>query len=69
MSANDPVIVVTGGSVEIKFDEAVYAGTNGRYGNEHRKIARVEVVDDNTGQAQTVQLPVDGKCTVRIHTK
>jgi hypothetical protein len=69
MSTSDPPIVITGGSVEIEFNEALYTGANGKYGNERRKIVRVEVVDDNTGQAQTVQVPANGKCTVRIHTQ
>jgi hypothetical protein len=69
MSQQDPPIIISGGSVEITFDEAMYTGGNGRYKNEHRKIASVEVVDDDTGQVQTVQVPANGKCTVRIHTK
>ena len=68
MPDSDPPIVINGGSVSIEFDELTYPGSNGRYGNSRRKIVNVEVVDDNTGQIQTVPVPVDGKCTVRIYT-
>jgi hypothetical protein len=64
-----PGITITGGSITIEFDEQTYTGGNGRYKNERRKIERVEVVDDDTGQAQDVLVPANGKCPVRIHTK
>lgn len=70
MSAgSDPPIIINGGSVEITFDEATYTGKNGRYRNERLKPVSVEIIDDNTGQVQTIQLPNNGKCTVRINTQ
>jgi hypothetical protein len=68
MPDTDPPIIINGGSVSIEFDEQTYPGSNGRYGNERRKIVNVEVTDDNTGQIQTVPVPTDGKCSVRIYT-
>ena len=61
--------VISGGSVEISFDERTYTGGNGSYKNERRKIVSVEIIDHNTQQTQTVQIPANGKCTVRIETK
>ena len=68
-NTQDPPIVISGGSVEISFDERTYTGGSGSYKNEHRKIVRIEIIDDNTGQAQTVPIPANGKCSVRIETK
>ena len=66
--STDPPIIITGGSVQISFDERMYTGGNGSYKNEHRKIVSVEVIDNNTGQAQIVHIPANGRCTVRIET-
>ena len=67
--SSDPPIIITGGSVEISFDERMYSGGNGRYKNEQRKIVSVEVINNNTGQAQIMEIPANGKCTVRIETR
>lgn len=62
---NGSDIIIKGGSVAIEFDESVYAGKDGRYGNQHKKIASVEVTDD-TGHVQIVNVPANGKCTIRV---
>ena len=61
-------VIIKGGSVEIEFSEQVFPGRGGRYGNKHRKIESVEVIDDGTGQVQTINIPASGKCTVRVIT-
>lgn len=68
-AATDPPIIITGGSVEISFDEGTFAGGNGKFKNDQRRPVSVEVTDDNTGQKQTIPLPTNGKCTVRINTR
>lgn len=68
-NTQDPPIVVSGGSVEIIFDEGTYTGGSGRYRNDRRRPVSVEVTDENTGQTQTIQLPANGKCTVKINTR
>jgi hypothetical protein len=62
-------IIIKGGSVELVFSEQMFSGQNGRYGNQHKKIASIEVRDDNTGDRQTVNIPENGKCTIRINTR
>ena len=69
MSDSGGDIIIKGGSVEIVFSEHTFPGQGGRYGNQHKKIVSVEVRDDNTGQRQTVNIPADGKCTIRINTR
>ncbi len=69
MSDSGGDIIIKGGSVEIVFSEQMFPGQGGKYGNEHKKIVSVEVKDDNTGQVQTVDIPANGKCTVRVNTR
>jgi hypothetical protein len=66
--ANGGDIIIKGGSVEIEFDESTYTGKDGKYGNEQKKIVSVEVTDDK-GQVQTVNVPANGKCTIRISAR
>lgn len=66
-SAGD--IIIKGGSVEIAFDEQAFSGQGGKYGNKDKKIVRVEVRDNNTNQTQHIDIPADGKCTIRITTR
>ena len=61
-------VIIRGGSVEIEFSEQVFPGKGGRYGNKHRKIESVEVIDDDTGQRHTVTVPAHGKFTIRVNT-
>ncbi|HEX8556936.1 MAG TPA: hypothetical protein VF668_02480 [Pyrinomonadaceae bacterium] len=68
-AATDPPIIITGGSVEITFDAGVFPGTNGKFRNDLRRPVSVEVTDNNTGQKQTIELPTNGKCTVKINTR
>jgi len=69
MSDSSGDIIIKGGSVEIVFSEQTFQGQGGKYGNQHKKIVSVEVKDDNTGQLQTLTLPANGKCTVRVNTR
>jgi hypothetical protein len=62
-------VIIKGGSVEIEFSEQIFPGQRGTYSNKHRTIASVEVTDHNTNKAQTVTIPADGKCTIRITTR
>jgi hypothetical protein len=66
---SDDDIIIKGGSVSIKFNEGIHKGNNGQYGNPSRKIASVEVTDDNTGQVQKVNVPDNGKCTIRVQAR
>lgn len=62
-------IIVKGGSVEIAFNEKTFPGNGGKYGNKERKIVALEVTDSDANQTQTVTIPSNGKCTIRITTK
>jgi ribosomal protein L21E len=66
MSDGGSDIIIKGGSVEIAFDEQTFHGQGGKYGNKDKKIVRVEVRDNNTNQTQHIDIPADGKCTIRI---
>ena len=68
MSNGEPIIIKGGNSVTIEFNEDHYAGKNGKYHNHHGTIVNIEVTDD-TGQAQTIDVPANGKCTVKINTR
>ena len=65
----DDVIIIKGGSVEIQFSEQSFPGQGGKHSNKDKKIASVEVTDHNTNQTQTVTIPANGKCTIRITTR
>jgi hypothetical protein len=69
MSEGSGEIIIKGGSVEIVFSEQMFSGDGGRYGNQHKTIASLQVRDDNTGERQTVKIPENGKCTIRITTR
>ena len=62
-------IIVKGGSVEITFNAQTFPGDSGKHGNKERKIVAVEVTDSDGNQTQTVTIPSNGKCTIRITTK
>ena len=67
-SPNGGDIIIRGGSVEIEFNEQTFQRKAGKYGNKDKSIASVEVTDHNTNQTQRVNIPVDGKCTIRVTT-
>ncbi len=67
--ANGEDIIIKGGSVEIEFNEQTFSGQGGKYSNKDKTIASVEVTDHNTNQMQRVNIPVDGRCTIRITTR
>ena len=67
--ANGADIIIKGGSVQIDFNEETFPGQGGQYGNKGRKIVSVEVTDDDTAQKQTVNVPENGKCTIRVNTR
>ena len=68
-SPNGGDIIIKGGSVEIAFDEKTFSGHAGKYSNKDKAITSVEVEDHNTNQTQTVTIPANGKCTIRVHTR
>ena len=68
-SPNGADIIIKGGSVDIQFNEQTFSGKGGKYSNKDRMIASVEVIDHNSNQTQRVNIPVDGKCTIKITTK
>lgn len=68
MGNGDPIIIKGGGSVAIEFNESSYTGKNGKYHSQHSKIASVEITDDK-GQTQTINVPANGKCTIKINTR
>jgi hypothetical protein len=65
----DDVIIIKGGSVEIEFNEQSFPGQGGKHSNKDKRIVSVNVTDHNTNQTQTVTLPANGKCTIRITTR
>ena len=68
-SPNGGDIIIKGGSVEIAFDEKTFSGNGGKYSNKDKTIASVEVTDHSSNQTRRVNIPVDGKCTIRITTR
>ena len=69
MSTPADDIIIKGGSVAIEFSEQGFPGQGGKHSNKEKKIASVEVTDHNTNQTQTVAIPANGKCTIRITTR
>jgi hypothetical protein len=67
-SDGDPIIL-KGGSVEIEFNAESFPGQGGKHSNKNKRMVSLEVTDDNTNQTQTVTLPANGKCTIRVTTK
>jgi len=68
-SPNGADIIIKGGSVEIEFNEQTFSGKGGKYSNKDKSIASVEITDQNSNKTQTVTLPANGKCTIRITTR
>ena len=68
-SPNGGDIIIKGGSVEIEFNEQTFSGKGGKYSNKDKSIASVEITDHNSKKTQHVNIPVDGKCTIRITTR
>jgi hypothetical protein len=69
MSTPADDIIIKGGSVEIEFNERSFPGQDGKHSNKDKRIVSVNVTDHNTNQTQTVTLPANGKCTIRITTR
>jgi hypothetical protein len=67
--ANGDDIIIRGGSVEIAFDEQTFSGQGGTYSNKDKSIASVEITDHNSNKTQHINIPADGKCTIRITTR
>ena len=68
-SPNGADIIIKGGSVEIEFNEQTFKGQGGKYSNKDKSIASVEITDHNSNKTQTVTIPANGKCTIRITTR
>jgi hypothetical protein len=66
MAAQDPIIVVTGGSAKIKFGEQNFHSSSKRdYDDANAKIVSVEVRDGAGTLLQTYNFP-DGKFEVKF---
>ena len=68
-SPNGGDIIIKGGSVEIEFNEQTFSGKGGKYSNKDKSIASVEIIDHNSNKTQTVTIPANGKCTIRITSR
>ena len=64
MSTQDPIIVVTGGSVSLEFNPTQLQGSDGRFTNQDKKITRVEVTGDGIDFAENTP---NGSMTVKIY--
>lgn len=69
MSNGNPIIITGGGSITIEFNAGTYTGADGKYHSDHSHIVSVEITETDTGQAQTINVPADGKCTIKINTR
>jgi len=68
MAPNGADIIIKGGSVAIEFNETTFTGKDGKYSNQHRRIASVEITDDS-GHVQTINVSANGKCIIKISTR
>lgn len=59
-----PPIVISGGSVTIEFDESELPGGNGRFGDQSKKIRRVEVTGGGLNFAEDTP---NGQVTVKVY--
>jgi hypothetical protein len=64
MTAQDPIIVVTGGSVSIEFNPTLLLGSDGSFTNQNKQITRVEVTGDGIDFDENIQ---NGSVTVKIY--
>jgi len=65
MSAQDPVIIVTGGSVSVEFNPTLLQqGGTGKFSNQNRQITRVEVTGDGINFDENIP---NGSVTVKIY--
>ena len=67
--ANGEDIIIRGGSVEIEFDEQTFPGKGGKYGNKDKNNCQRGDQGPQHESNAAVNIPVDGKCTIRITTK
>lgn len=69
MSNGDPIII-KGGSIEITLYKDTFpedSENRSRHYNANRKIVRVQITDDNTGESTDCAVPANGICTLRIY--
>lgn len=65
-SAQDPPIVISGGSVTVEFNVDDFEKVGGyKFRNSNKRIRRVEVVGDGVSPV-VIDVP-NGKCTVLVH--
>ena len=70
MANGDPIIIKGGGSIEVTLHKDTFPqdpGNDSKHYNADRKIARVEIVDDNTQGTTSCPIPDHGKFTIKIH--
>jgi hypothetical protein len=64
MSAQDPIIIIVGGSVSLEFNTALLQGSDGRFTNQDKTITRVEVTVDGIDFAENTP---SGSVTIKIY--
>lgn len=73
MSNGDPIIIKGGGSIEVRLSKDTFPADPAnadRHHNAERRITRVAITDDDTGQVTACSIPDSGKFTISIeHSK
>ena len=69
MSNGDPIIITGGGSIEILLSNDTFPAdpkNPDRHFNAERRITRVTITNNTTGQPIPCEIPPDGKITISI---
>jgi len=73
MGNGDPIIIKGGGSIEIRLYKDTFPPDSGnphRHYNAERRITRMDITDDVTGQVTSCPIPASGEFTISIeHSK
>lgn len=64
MSSQEPIIVVTGGSVSVEFNSSLLQGSSGSFNNPNKVITRVEVTGDGIDFDESI---TNGSVTIKIY--
>jgi hypothetical protein len=70
MSNGEPIIIKGGGSIEVYLSNDTFpkdAENLDRHYNADRRITRVEITDDSTGNVTSCPVPKSGQCTITIY--
>ncbi len=69
MSNGDPIIIKGGGSIEVRLSKGTFprdSSDQDRHYNAERRITRVSITDDTTGQSTSWPIPDSGRFTISI---